>query len=421
MKQFAQYIFLISIIFTLTSFNINSFVQVKGNQFQFDDSTYNYIGCNYWYGGYVGASDKARLVTELDFLEKQNITNLRVFTCGEGDSTYPYRIYPSLQKHPRQYNEELLKGFDYFLVEAAQRNMKIVFVLNNNWEWSGGFGQYLEWAGKGKAPLPKTGAWDWADYSKYISQFYNCDSCKVWNKSWIEKIITRTNTINGKKYSEDQTIMSWELANEPRPMDSAAINTYKNWVSETAAFIKSLDENHLVTIGTEGVISTFYNEEIYTAIHSNKNIDYATLHLWPKTWQWYNGEPNASVADSTLQKTKNYIVQHARLAKQFNKPLVIEEFGLHRDGNSFSPNSSVNNRNKYYEYVFKTGKENGVSGYNFWGFAGLPSNFNPKGFMQKGMPYSADPPQEEQGLYSVFMGDISTWNMLHKYNISLRD
>jgi hypothetical protein len=32
--------------------------------------------------------------------------------------------------------------------------------------------------------------------------------------------------------------------------------------------------------------------------------------------------------------------------------------------------------------------------------------------MQKGMPYSADPPQEEQGLYSVFENDTSTWNVI---------
>lgn len=393
----------------------NEFVSVHGTSFQCKNAEYKFIGCNYWYGGYLANSNKERLVSELDFLKAHEVTNLRVFICGEGDSSYPFRINPSLQEQPRMYNEALLQGFDYFLAEAEKRNFKIVFVLNNNWEWSGGFGQYLEWAGKGKAPLPKTTLWDWNQYCKFISQFYSCDSCLAWNDAWIEHIVNRKNSITGTLYKDDATIMSWELANEPRPMDSSAIVFYKKWIHNTASLIKSLDKNHLVTIGTEGVISTFYSEEIFSSIHQDKNIDYATLHLWPKTWQWYNGESNASVADSTFAKTQKYIEQHASLCKKIYKPLVIEEFGLHRDGNSFSPLATTINRNTYYEFVFKTGIANHISGFNFWGFAGVPENFNPKGFMQKGMSYSADPPQEEQGLYSVFESDSNTWNLLDKF------
>lgn len=403
---------LITSVLLLSCQDEPDFVKVRNTQFELADKTYNYIGCNYWYGGYLGTHDKNRLIKELDFLLQQNVSNLRVFICGEGNSSYPYRVYPSLQEEPRKYNEDLLIGFDYFLIEAAKRNMKIVFVLNNNWEWSGGFGQYLEWAGKENPPLPKTASWDWGNYCDYISQFYSSDSCLAWSNAWIEEVVGRKNSISDKAYADDQTIMSWELANEPRPMDRSAIDAYKKWIRTTAALIKSLDQNHLVTIGTEGVISTFYSEAIYTAIHKDKNIDYATLHLWPKTWQWYNGDSDASIADTTLEKTKNYIEQHAQLSKKINKPLVIEEFGLHRDGNSFSPDTTVTNRNKYFNVVFNTGRENGISGYNFWGFAGVPSNYNPKGFMQKDMPFSADPPQEEQGLYSVFMRDTSTWTNL---------
>ena len=365
----------ISILFFLSIISLSCknklFVEVKGNEFQINDSHYKYIGCNYWYGGYLGASNKERLNAELDFLSKQNVKNLRVFICGEGDSTYKYRIFPSIQPKQRIYNEDILKGFDYFLAEASKRNMKIVFVLNNNWEWSGGFGQYLEWAGYGEPPLPKTEDWDWRNYSKYIAQFYSCDSCIEWNNAWIRKVINRRNTFNGLNYKDDPTIMAWELSNEPRPMDTSATKFYVNWVKSSAALIKSIDPNHLITIGTEGIISTFYSEDIYSKVHSIKDIDYCTVHLWPKTWVWYNGESDASVSDTTLKKTRDYIEQHSKIAKNLNKPLVIEEFGLHRDGNSFSPKASIQNRNKYYDFVFDIGKKNDVSGYNFWGFAGV--------------------------------------------------
>ncbi len=389
----------------------NEFVTVADGIFFQGTKPYKYIGCNYWYGGYI-AHDTSRVKNELDFLKQQGISNLRVFLCGEGDQQYPYRIYPSLQQKPAAYDETLLQGFDIFLSEVAKRNMQVVFVLNNNWEWSGGFGQYLEWSGKGKPPLPKTADWDWNAYCHYIAQFYSCQECIALSNNWIRHVVSRTNTVNGVAYKDDTHIMAWELANEPRPMDSAATENYIRWTAETASLIKSLDKNHLVTIGTEGVISTFYNETIYEQIHANPHIDYFTLHLWPKTWLWYNGDDAAAVRDTTLVKTKNYIEQHSRIAASLKKPLVIEEFGLHRDKNSFSPLVDTKNRNAYYKYVFEIGNANAVSGYNFWGYAGLEENFNAKGFMQKGMEYSADPPQEEQGLYAVYKTDSSTWSVI---------
>jgi mannan endo-1,4-beta-mannosidase len=225
-------------------------------------------------------------------------------------------------------------------------------------------------------------------------------------------VLNRENKITHRKYKDEPAIMAWELANEPRPMKINAVLDYKIWIKETANYIKSIDRNHLVTIGVEGVISTLNDETIFSEIHSFKNIDYATIHLWPKTWQWYNGKSEESIQDSTLQKTIKYIEQHAKLMQIINKPLVIEEFGLHRDGNSFSSNATTKNRDIYYQTIFGIGKINHIAGYNFWGFAGVPSNENELHFMQKGMPYSADPPQEEQGLYSVFESDTSTWKII---------
>jgi len=40
--------------------------------------------------------------------------------------------------------------------------------------------------------------------------------------------------------------------------------------------------------------------------------------------------------------------------------------------------------------------------------------------MLPGMAYSADPPQEEQGLYSVFTSDKSTWKVIRKYAKKLK-
>lgn len=411
------YVLLISLLFQVENISAQ-FVTVRDNQFYLHQKPYRYVGTNYWYGGFLASDSvnngKKRLNNELDFLTDKGMRNLRVMLSAEGDSSYPYRIYPSLQPVPRVYNEELLRGFDYFLSEASKRNMKIVFVLSNNWEWSGGFGQYLDWAGYSNPILPKTSNWDWTQYCNYIAQFYSCDSCITWYHAWIKHIVTRQNTITKKYYYDDPTIMAWELANEPRPMKKEAISAYKKWIETSSKYIRSLDSRHLITVGVEGIISTNMDSSLYMDIHRYPSIDYATIHLWPKTWQWYNGESSHAVTDTTLWKTRSYIESHLRWTRTIHKPLVIEEFGMHRDGNRFDSKSTTKNRDAYFRYILDNDFSNAIAGYNFWGaFAYRDARLH-SDYWHQGLPYTADPPQEEQGLYGVYMLDTSTWRILEQ-------
>lgn len=412
------------VILTIIWININaqnSFISVKDGRFRDKNQSYVFLGTNYWYGPYL-ASDysnngQQRLCSELDFLKSKGVTNLRVLLSGEGDATYPYRITPAVQELPYLYRDTILRSFDIFLNEASKRGMRVVCVLNNNWEWSGGFGQYLEWAGYSPVVLPKTPNWNWDHYCEFISQFYTCSSCQKCYKEWIYKVITRKNSITNNYYYNDTTIMAWQLANEPRPMTIKAKPDYKEWISSTAKYIKQLDSNHLLSIGVEGIIGTSLDMQLFEAIHSFKNIDYATIHLWPKTWNWYDGIDSNAIADSTLVKSKNYIQLHSQLCKKMNKPLVIEEFGLHRDKNKFTIDYDVKYRNIFFQYLLNLGEKYDISGYNFWGSFGYRDNRLTSNFWKMGLPYSADPPQEEQGLYGVFMTDTSTWDIIKEYNL----
>lgn len=414
-------LFLLLFLLTLSTQSLvvmPAFVKASGNHFTLMGKPYRYMGCNYWYGGYLAMDSlhngKERLQQELDFLRDHGITNLRTFFCGEGDGRYPYRISPAVQEKKGKYNEEILKSFDFFLEQCEIRNIKVVIVLNNNWEWSGGFGQYLEWAGKGKAPLPKTKRWDWNRYCGYISQFYSCKECQSSYQQWISKIVLRRNTITGSSYIYDNTIMAWELANEPRPMTSAAKENFFNWVVKTSEYIKNIDPNHLVTIGSEGHIGTSYDLSLFRRIHAIQSIDYATIHLWPQTWNWFKDLKEAN-ADSTLKKSSDYIQQNNEIIKGLNKPLVMEEFGMRRDGASFSKEAGTTARDQYFHFLIEQFKMQKLAGMNFWGFAGKEGKAIQKWFWKKGDPYSADPPQEEQGLFGVYESDLSTWETLSTF------
>jgi mannan endo-1,4-beta-mannosidase len=114
-------------------------------------------------------------------------------------------------------------------------------------------------------------------------------------------------------------------------MRPAANEDYARWIADAAAFIKSKDKNHLVTTGHEGRIGT-QDIGLFEKVHANKNIDYLTIHIWPKNWGWL-----ASGFQNAIDESVKYVDENLAVAKRLNKPLVIEEFGLPRDGNLFDP------------------------------------------------------------------------------------
>lgn len=77
--------------------------------------------------------------------------------------------------------------------------------------------------------------------------------CMQAYKNYIKKLLTRTNTINGRKYSDDPTILSLELVNEFRTTDNYEIkrgllpgSIIQGWIREVTAYIRTLDTNHMV-------------------------------------------------------------------------------------------------------------------------------------------------------------------------------
>lgn len=400
----------------------SSFVQVKNGKLSLDGKPYYFIGTNYWYGSLLGnsANGKQRLHEELDFLVKNGVTNLRVMVGAEGEGLIlgiP-RVGPALQPKQGIFDTRAMEGLDYLLAEMSRRKMKAVLFFSNNWEWSGGFLQYLNWNGKvADSILNRKLSWD--ETRDIVSQFYACTGCVSDYKKQLQLIVNRTNSITQKKYIDDTAIMAWEIANEPRPMRPAAISAYKTFLSSMAAGIKAVDKNHLVTIGAEGDIGT-ETLEVYEATHADKNIDYLTIHIWPKNWAWYTGMLSADKFDSVLAKTKSYIDKHIASANKLGKPLVIEEFGLPRDGHAFSPGAATSFRDAYYRSIFSvmqfSVKDNGpVAGCNFWAFNGKARPIPGQLFWKPGDDYMGDPPMEEQGLYGVFDSDNSTWKIIRSF------
>lgn len=405
----------------------HSFIKVNNDgQFIRGGKPYYYVGTNFWYGAILGSEgeggNRGRLHQELDFLKSIGISNLRVLVGADGENGVKTRVEPSLQVAPGVYNDTILAGLDYFMNELRKRDMTAVLYLNNSWEWSGGYSMYLQWSGHGKAVVPAVDGWP--AYMEYVKQFQQSDSAKALFAHYVKDIVTRTNRYNKIKYVDDPTLMSWQIGNEPRAFSDENKELFAAWMADVAALIKSLDPNHMVSSGSEGLWGCENDIALFEKIHANANIDYLNIHIWPYNWGWVKADSLTELLPQAKENTRKYIDEHMAVARKYRKPIVLEEFGFPRDGFKFSKESPTTARDEYYRYVFdliRRDRESGglFAGCNFWAWGGFAEQVPGHVYWQKGDDYMGDPAQEEQGLNSVFVTD-STIEIIKAENEKLK-
>ncbi len=395
----------------------NVFVKVKDGHFVRDGKPYYYVGTNFWYGAILGSEgqggDRDRLCRELDQMKAMGIDNLRILVGSDGERGITTKVEPTLQVKPGVYNDTILAGLDFLLQEMGKRQMLAVLYLNNSWEWSGGYGFYLEHAGAGKAPRPNEDGYQ--AYMQFVEQYASNTKAHELFYEYVRFILGRTNRYTGLKYVDDPAIMSWQIGNEPRAFSKEALPDFEKWIAETAALIRSIDKHHLISIGSEGAWGCEGDYGAYERICTDSNVDYCNIHLWPYNWSWTRQDHIVEDLPASCDSTKNYIDRHLEICRKLNKPLVMEEFGYPRDGFSFSKESTTEGRDGFYRFVFSLigdNAENGghFAGCNFWGWGGFAQPAHEQ--WQVGDDYTGDPAQEAQGLNSVFASDTSTLKVI---------
>ena len=248
-----------------------------------------------------------------------------------------------------------LQRLDYVVYRAGQLGLKLVIPFVNNWNDFGGMDQYVRWRDRS---TPDDQVW-------YHDSFYTDPIIRQWYKNWIAHLLNRTNSYTGVPYKDDPTIMTWELANEPRCLSAGAYPRSPNctpqtliaWADELSTFVKSIDANHLVSVGDEGFYclphASHWTESCGEGVDTIAftrlpNIDVMSFHLYPDSW-------GTDAAWGT-----EWIRRHIRDAKANGKAVMLGEFGL-RDQRI---------RNKVYkawtDAVFKSGGQSGSDGALYW-------------------------------------------------------
>jgi mannan endo-1,4-beta-mannosidase len=257
-----------------------------------------------------------------------------------------------------------LVRLDYVMSKAAENDIKMILVLTNNWKEFGGMNQYLKWFGL-----------------SYHHEFYTDVRAKQAYKNYAAHLINRTNSITKVAYKDDPSIFAWELANEPRcrnfgPYDrlqDCKADTITGWVKEMSVHIKSLDKNHMVSVGDEGFFnrpgqsSEQYNgkdgadHEAFLALDS---IDFGTFHLYPDHW------------NTGMKWGNTWITDHIAAAQKAGKPTVLEEYGVvvKRDDKTGKVTGGFDRRRQAYLNWNNLMLEGGGNGSMFWILVGADPN-----------------------------------------------
>lgn len=187
---------------------------------------------------------------------------------------------PDVIRHvegPGKFNEEAFKALDKVLQIANEVGVRVIIPFVDNWHWWGGPKEYAAFRGKDRDAF-------WTD-PEIIADL----------KKTIEFTINRKNTYTGVLYKDDKAILGWETGNE--------LNAPFEWTREIAAYIKSLDKNHLVIEGKNA-------PDLSAEAIQDTNIDVVTTHHYRNT-------------KVNLEK----IVANQKMAKG-KKPYIVGEYGI---------------------------------------------------------------------------------------------
>ena len=362
-----------------------AFVSIHNRQFERRGRPYRFIGANFCQAAMLAdpaaLGGRAQLVRELDVLQSVGVTNLRLLAASEGSLAAGDKRRGIVQQ-PGQWDEGLLQGLDFALAEMARRDMTGVLYLTNYWEWSGGMAMYVHWATGEPVPDPNqpgkknTGA----DHMNFAARFYALPAAQNSYRRYVDYLLNRRNTVNGRRYADDPTVMAWQLANEPRPgtdepATEANLPAFYAWMDDTARFIKARAPRQLVSTGNEGLMGCLGQADAFLKVHQSPAIDYTTLHLWVKNWGWLTESQLGPRYEAAVARANRHIAQHIALAEQLGKPLVMEEFGIDRDHASTAPDGSTAMRDDYYERIFHSvigscQAGGALQAANFWSWSG---------------------------------------------------
>ncbi|MBA0766129.1 hypothetical protein Gotri_015197 [Gossypium trilobum] len=321
-----------------------SFVERNGTHFFLNGKPLYVNGWNsYWLMAHsVDESSRPKVSAMLQAGAKMGLTVCRTWAFNDGG-------YNALQISPGQFDERVFKftstfsvssfqeisnlhiedgldcctvvaslilALDYVIAEARQQGIRLLLSLVNNLQPYGGKTQYVNWAWQEGVGL-----------SSSNDSFFFDPSIRKYFKNYV-----------------------------------------LDWLEEMSAFIKSIDKNHLLTIGLEGFYgpsspkkATVNPEQWASALgadfmrNSNiTNVDFASVHIYPD--QWFHG--------LGFEEKRNYVSKwmHSHIEdcdKELKKPVMFTEYGLSDQNKDFQLSQREQLYRTIQDIIYKSAKKKG--------------------------------------------------------------
>lgn len=194
-------------------------------------------------------------------------------------------------------------AFDHTLSVAEAHGRRVIVTLTDQWGECG----ILQ---DGGTNYYKTKDW-------YVSGYKSADPGMLSSyRDWVAEVVTR--------YKDNPTVLMWQLINEAEVKGSQndaclpgteGRDVLIAWASDVSGLIKSLDTNHLVSLGTigGGQCATQYTE--YQDVHAISTIDVCEYHDY---------SPNNPMPGDPWNGLQFRIDQ----CNALNKPIFVGETGI---------------------------------------------------------------------------------------------
>lgn len=223
-------------------------LQVDGKRFRASGANIYWLGLDENVGG-IDYPTYFRIKDTLDAAHRAGITVVRshMGTSTSQDNANTLALMPTLG----EYNDQAFATMDFAVAYAGTLGIRLILPLTDEWAYyHGGHRDFT-------APIGLQPD-DFYTDSRAISAY----------QDYVDHVIGHTNTLTGVPYSQDPTIMAWELGNELEGMTLP-------WINEQVAHIKQEAPWQLVAAGRRFDIDP---DTLAAA-----NLDIVDVHYYPPT------------------------------------------------------------------------------------------------------------------------------------------
>ena len=283
-------------------------ITVSNGRFEDHGSVFKIVGANNYYMAFTTPAMRAAVIAAAQRIGL-NVLRSPAFLDTPWRGAYFQSWNPATNCPEVNTTENGLQRLDHLIADAEQAGMRLILPLVNHWPDFGGMDRYVSWFGAASR-----------------DDFYRDPQIREAYKSYTSQILNRQNTVTGRLYKDEPSILAWELANEPR---CAAALVLLEWVQEMSQWIKQNDPNHLLAVGDEGYLAKQFLKV--------PEIDFGTFHLYPEAWK--KRDP--------IRFGLRWIEQHLTAGRNAGKPMLLEEYGI----------TSKTDRNQIYNTWLRTIEE----------------------------------------------------------------